>query len=486
MAPQTLSKLLASRTPIIDEDIQRVIVGIPGMAELLAQNEYTPLADDVWFQLYTVKPKPTADVAEGLVNRPLTPAQIDHVIANEARTRALTALVYHHPLTVTQQETLAASKAFKTKVAEALGEAPWCEPGLARRCAEAAGGKMFLEWLAHSPLDVISDAEVIDWLDRFDDWAPRRSKERRALLLTIMHRRPAVIGPAVRTGNDDLILVAAGCRHLTDTETQWLAAGFTADHEPPDFASMNDVTGFKYRWMALGNNPVCNLDLVQAMIDAAATSSGMVEARTSLQSRMKRAGDRPQVTVPYEQVDDPTVIDWLVSRSLPFTSTYGDSHRPARAWDLAALAQNPHMEGDHPFRVHQALNHLLEDVNPSGDMLRHRLEELYEHLRPEGWSSTPPAPPGADEGSWHANAYRDPSIAVVDEPTDAQLERAAGWRTDNMTYSSPEDRAYLLRIVDARIAAAGADKTTAYQTLFGLIDGFDGTVDELAEIITLV
>ena len=71
----------------------------PGLEELLRRNPYLP--EQVWLKLYTKKL--SAPTASAMVDRHLTDAQIDHVIAIERRSSTLALLVNHHPASRTTE-----------------------------------------------------------------------------------------------------------------------------------------------------------------------------------------------------------------------------------------------------------------------------------------------------------------------------------------------------------------------------------------------
>ena len=475
-----------------DPELQRIIMAIPGLGPLLAHNTRTPLANDVWLALYPTKPKPPASQAVALAGRRLSAELVDHVVAVETRSQPLQALLYGNTLTAAQQARLMHTKGFTATVAKALFEDPTCAPELRRQVATAAGGKALTTWLATASREEISDADVVELFARFDDWAPRRSVQRRQDLLSLFHCRPQIISAVVATGHEDLYMTLAGCRHLTSITDQWRIAGLSAGQTSTTLSDEDAISTAKFTYMALGNNPVTFIDVTKAMRAVCENETDpmtrmmLSDAQTSLSARLSRLGERPQVTVPYEEIDDAAVIDWLVGRSVAWKSGFGGGYRPARAWDLAALAVNPHLDANQANRVFCALNDFEEEIVPSVDELRHGLCERYEHLRPANWGEVPELDGDASEDapSTASSFHGDTRANAPTQPFMYDPRVIAALPLDSVRSLGQMDAA--MALIASTVTSSGANKAVAFQTLFGLVDQFEGTIGELAELITLV
>ena len=446
-----------ARYGMLDADAQLACAAVPVLAAQLAQNHQCELTEEVFSQLLRSKPKLPATAATDLVCRPLSTDQIDLVLANETRAAVLTMLVIAHRMTPSQQERLAGLKTCKKSFADALFAQ--AVPELRTRLAISAGGLTLLEFLADTPADQFSDADAAGWLSKWSSWAPRRSQDRKDTLLRLFERRPALLATAVADHQPiDLVMVAAGNRLLTDESLQWQASRL----QPGVPAALPDdpkeLRSYGFMWMALGNNPVCSLEVVTAMRDAA--TPGMGSCESSLAMRLRKTRSRPQITEPFAQVQDPELLDWLVSRSRPWN--YEDQHSPGRAWDLLELCSNPHLNEDQATKLYGGIRDLQADLGPSASVAAHALAAHFPKFDATAFDYDP-----ADE-AWSP-------AKIMQTPSD--LHPATSEQVRDWTMHQLGQERILARFTQVACEefAQLDEPVRGWQTLLSLLDSYDPT-----------
>lgn len=450
--------------------VEGLVLRSPKLRPHLAANPN--LSRTAWFALMGPKPKPTIAMANELCARPLDAEQRALVLASETRTGPLSALVHHNVLGPAEQELLVKAKGFTASLAGLIVESDWATPAIRRQAAYAAGGQVLLDRIATAHEAELDAAECQDLLARFSEWgAEAKFKQRSTALSALLNRNPHLMATAARPGQHNAVqTAAAGCRHLTELDLQYQVAGLVPGQTSAD---PGWLVGQKFLFMALVNNPVCHEEVAAAVMAVCATNPAMAEVRQSISSR--RAKNRPRVTTPFEEVDDLEILDWLVFRALP--SEFKTGGRP---WDLLALASNPHLN--------EVLGHKLAGAfsSPSiRDALRAAVDPdevflaLIQRFPDERMLARMPS----DHASEPYDAER---LARLDgsapNPGPAFAETRIRAARFDLGYLSEALFAAVVEWLGAQIGPEPA----AWDIVLSMADDFDGTVEELAEMATLV
>jgi hypothetical protein len=441
----------------------------PALRECLPYNP--GLTEKSWFALYPAKPLPKAPIAQALAGRRLSKAQVAHLLTAENRAGVFLSLLEYNELDRDEQVLLMGNrKGFNAQVARKLITMSWVAGDLVKPIALAAGGQVLLSYLANADVAEVPDGEAADLLRTFRQWGPGTGesggktglKQRSVMLQRLLGRRPGLLAAAVSAGqHESVVTAAAGNLHLRDPELQWTASGLR------EKVTADVLEARRYALMALVNNPVCVPDVVEAVI-AAARTFGQAQLLTSA---MDRKTKHPEpVTVTYDQVDDPEVLRWLVSRSRP--SEYKPDGRP---FDLAALAGNPHLT---EFQVKDIADALSGEAfmrqlgNEIGRAARLAFTAAYPDNAPEWWAQD-------------AKQYDDLESNDVDE-----LSQYPPW-------VMPQEQALQVNVKDlehryepSSILVHACDRLGndrgRWETFFTLLDEFDGTLDDLLTVCLLV
>lgn len=298
------------------------------------------LTSEQWHGLYTAKRKPAVPLARALVSRRLTPEQLDHVLAVEQRPSILAVALKENAPTRSQLH--------------ALLDNPGVSPALLDAVLTKHPSVIDLDWLRRADRmnlgnssirlahylhagDTVTDDEIADALLTYSAWGAEWDTER---LQTLFATRPGVLRGAVRSDEPKVRTAAAGCRHLTDPDLQRQCAYLDTDEgRSPDLASIQWIEKREFVWVALVNNPACDLAVVEACDPLLKRSLDTSKANHAA----NRLRYHPhQLTGSFEDEADPTVIGWLIKRTMPT-----ESKPRGRELDLHALLTNQHLsEGD--------------------------------------------------------------------------------------------------------------------------------------------
>lgn len=357
------SQELAKDTP--NATAQRILAADPATVRLVHENPY--LADDVFVELYTgPKGKPAVAVAKDMITcNTLSDAQFAHVLATEARSSVIVAMLKNGLPPLERLEQLAASKAFSRAVGDQLID--HYNDGLPVEFVRAAArfkGRALLELWLRCPQE-FSDDDIRG--DLVAKSLPAKDKDRYSWLLAT---RPALVAAAVRSDIANLRMQAAGCRHLTDPADQQTFLPEADDVE----ARMEWAKDEDNIWplIALAHNPVVSNDLVTQCARLIKLAGEHDKGDQAL-ARLARHPD--PVTKPFEAEDDMVKVAWLLGRCLP------TQQRPApRAHDLVALLANPHLGEGELARIHRGLGGVPMEqrlYDALQDLVRRYPEEQY-------------------------------------------------------------------------------------------------------------
>lgn len=436
--------VLASNTglpPDVAETCQRILAVREDMHPWLATNP--GLTTAVWYTLWG-NTRPEAVVAQGLVARELDAAQRNVVVTKENRVGVLRTFIAHNELTLEEQKLLSG----KANAAAALLEQPWLDPTLRKPLARKVGGLELLREMALAPDGTFTEDELRDLVFSYPSWAssstdPRKgAKERNRYLRILFGRRTEIIGAVVThlldtvatTGplgryEQDLLTAIAGSAHL-DGDAAVRIAGI----ESGSGCSLDTKT-FDERYyclLALVNNPRCPRTVVEAVRDTARARS---RGDTYLfHDAAERRATRPDVVEPFSELSDPTTLDWVIRRSLPYRSE--DGNRPARPIELIELGKNPNLDERQRSSVRDAItSHVEHELIVQDDT-------LVKALWPEGYAvrATPAATPRQHTAPTHVQAAFDMSAAQL------------------------------------------GNDPVRWETLIGLVDDYDGTFEELVNL----
>lgn len=401
------------------------------------------LSADTWFRLWPAKPRPRIPEATALVERPLTGEQINWVLAQETRQKVLAKMVRANDLDDDQHLRLLCIRPTGPVAAALLERAETCDFGL-RDLLEAAGGIDWLWWCANADPTHLSTVVATDLLHDADgefNLPGIRARSRMSRLLAWwLGRRPDLIEAAVESPSVRVRTAAAGCRHLTVPLARRVVR---LDGTTEEFGTSEELSPM---WLAWAYNPVVPLELV----DEHATRSQSWEVRNAHNGRAAR--DRDAITVPYDQITDRATLEWVIHRSLPKENLDTGRLTTAKLHDLVALAGNPMLRDETlpPELVRRLIEQLRHDPGIT------RLDEINQARQRAGAE-----PVRRDQQGWLDFDVEPENLARFnpDGPVRGQDPEALAW-------------------VGTRF---GADPT-AWELLFSIADGFEGTWAELVEL----
>ena len=322
---------------------QNAALLVPEARSHLCSNEYTTMDETVWKAAYGKRPLSQVNDALELIDRPLTQAQIQHVIDVETRATPLNKLVAMHRLSQAQMDTAISKKKCGQSVASELVEAGVAtdktfDQPFRRKLVQTAGGNALLTWLATA--EEATEADAIEAFVSYEPPAGIPTRQHRRKLAAVVERFPNVLPVCVAQGSPGpLLSIACGSRHLTDETLQHQAL------EAPE--SHGDVTTVGFAWIALANLPVAQ----KSTIERIAAQQASDRAASAAAERLRKFDSRPTVAVPYDQIEDQGVISWLVGRVCSFISRRDDTYTPPKPFELIALSANPHLSYDAAKRI---------------------------------------------------------------------------------------------------------------------------------------
>jgi len=429
----------------VAEICQRSLATREEMHPHLALNaELTPA---VWYLIWGAK-RPEASIAKGLVARELDAGQRALVITRENRIGVLREFLEHNELTLEEQQLLSG----KANAAELLLKHRWVDTDLRKPLALKAKGVALLKEMALAPDATFTVEELTALVRTYPTWITDETDERERglgarhrMLRILFGRHPRLIESvldAIEAGDitagrrcDDLLTAAAGSANLGSAEAARIArvtdgvCGLTGD----------ELAARHYCLMALVNNPRCPLEVVGAVDDRVDPRYGSSDLRRACERRTQRAA-YPQVTGPFAEVEDDVVLTWLVNRSVPGVNETTGRTRPGRPIEMLDLAANPHLDAWQRKRVVDGLRTDVETELIAG----------------------------------HLTAVRTIWPDVDEALADRQVTRR--------TWPIPE---YLRVSLEEAARRLGTDPVR-WETLIGLLDDFDGTFEEILEIVETI
>jgi hypothetical protein len=311
------------------------------LIEHLAANSVVELDEDVWFEMYRVKPQISASLASDLVSRTLTARQRRHVFSTEKRSGPLVQMLHFNRLTAEE-----VCHALGTKAAPRLAEVLVVQGfvsddsfplELRERVSIVAGPRARLAWLDKK--ETVTEAEAREVLALGELRGENRvSTEIRSSIARLVERFPLILDICVKADTScGLLQLAAGSRHLNTEALQHEAVKTAASHK--------DAVGADYAMLALANSPVAHQSTVEMIAKLTFEKSPEAASR-----RLAAFDKKPTVSVAFKDVQDPEVLEWLVRRACSFSSRYGD-YTPPKPFELAALALNPNLSVEQKQRV---------------------------------------------------------------------------------------------------------------------------------------
>lgn len=402
-----------------------------------------------------------------------------HLVTRDARVEVLLALLSDQPPRPEEATTIIAA-GLSTRVANLLLADP-TRFGLTELAdlapvLEVAAPIERLRWLSlSSPGELTETARA--WIPAMFPPDTRITGERRFLATWAINAREDLFGDFVALGNPHLSTMLAGSRHLHEMAHQRSLGGLDDWPDNPSAAELRDwVKEWRYSVLALVNNPRCSREVIDEIRERLATVAEKPALRWVLEadgdslldgmdSRLARYNrGRSTITEPFEEVSDPLLLDWLVSRCAP-----AEAGR-ARHHDALALVKNPHLSETQRASV-EATAYRPEE--PDGNVVWDRA--LTMALRRElrcssscGGDHTQCAQASGCQRYGHLD-YAELSMGEVERHLGFLGEAHHTW-----AQSTP-----LSEWIVERLGLS----PEAHQTLLSLVDGWDDTLGALIETV---
>lgn len=481
--------------PGLPEELEHLLQGSAELWDALAKNP--TLSESTWLRLYQKqngKPIPAAR-ADLLAGRALSEAQRVHLIGTERRISALQSMLWRNQLTESEHELLAAKK---------LPAGVWLTvyqsqteirtPARAQLWAERAGGLTLLHHLTRVSPEMLSDEAVGALLGRFKEWAPARSfRERVDALSLLLAHRPQLWEHYVAEGaHEALHSAAAGSRQCTEVAIQRRIAGLTGSGSGAQFREGVDLS--QHRWVVrnLVNNPRVGIEVIAevgAACEHAVTARrasriyGADDSISMVENAVRfRTEKRPYAIAP----EASTVESEDAIRSLGYGITHG--YAPAGEEDLPGLLANPRTPAwlrskllehawRHGFSVPPWSPHVSTITQWAASLDASETEELRAQLAIEA-GTTPfvvQPEPASGRTPWLYEARDVPHVGVWAD------EEAARTKLHSLTWGSGAASAAQWLTRRWTLPEGGLD-TARWSVALTLVDEFDGSVSELAEL----
>lgn len=285
-------------------------------------------SDALYIEAYN---KLSVKLAERFVDQSLSDAQFDHVLNVERRPTVLRKLATSERNSLARARQLLNHPAANHAVAASLMEdgvyaglftaADWSqlEP-------LALGRHRVRAWLEHP--EGFSDEHIAEAMRTYESWSVRAfpSDEINWLVAT----RPNLVRPLLDLPLEHVQAALAGSRSLTDVADQRRVLGYNAKGE---YSPLLDKGKQMWNLVRFIHNPVSDVELVKDAIDRLkAIDFGSGE---DAQRRLER--HPAAVTTPFESVEDPDEISWLIQRVQPRQGTFSTK---MRSWDIMPLLSN--------------------------------------------------------------------------------------------------------------------------------------------------
>lgn len=325
-------------------EAQQAVMGVPDLHEMLANNKFTSLDTQIWFEIYGRKKLTNADTAAGLVSRRLNQEQVSFVLKKERRPSVVTAMMRHNTMSLEQLRVLLGNKYVNRAVAEVLYSQNFTrdetfDRDLRLDVAKLSGAAAWADFLAWDSDSSIEESEDLFASLGDERWLPRGSKSHFG---RILKRFPSLIKCCVaQDGSAALLQLACGSTVLRETADQLQAIKSAGKNENSHFPLL-----------ALANSPFASkeaLEELEALGDFSPSAYTITQslARRKQKSRLTLVGD-------IASEDSPETLVWLVSRALPFNGRDG-SYTPAKVFELEELARNKNLTHDQSRSIAAAL-----------------------------------------------------------------------------------------------------------------------------------
>lgn len=324
---------------------QKAVAGISELHEFLAQNKFTDLESEVWFEIYGSKKLTSASVATSLVSRKLDEKQIAFVLKKERRGSVIEALLLHNRLTEEQIAGLLVNKYVKQVATQTL-----CRQGFSHddsfdrelrlSVAKSSGLGNWAEFLAWDSSTSLQEASELFLSFEQERWLPKDSKGVFGRLLRQFPELAKIcVAPEAASA---LLQLACGSTVLRDPSDQLQAIAS---------AGTSDTSHFPL--LALVNSPYATKEAMEALGKLGSFSPSADSIRQSLERREQKS--RGPLASDIASVSDPDTLSWLVTRALPFLSRDGRSS-PAKVFELEELARNSNLTLDQARKVVETLS----------------------------------------------------------------------------------------------------------------------------------
>lgn len=334
-----------SRMGRLSSAAQKAVAGLSELHEFLAQNKFTDLDSDVWFEIYGSKKLTSASIAASLVSRKLDEKQIAFVLKKERRGSVIEAMLQHNRLTEEQIAGLLVNKYVKHAAAQTL-----CNQGFSHdesfdrelrlSAAKSSGLGNWADFLAWDSKTSLQDASELFLSFEQERWLPKNSKGSFGRLLK---QFPELVKVCVASDAAPALLqLACGSTVLRDPSDQLQAIVS---------AGTSDTSHFPL--LALANSPYATKEAIEALGKLGSFSPSSGSIRQSLERREQKS--RGPIASDIASVSDPDTLSWLVTRALPFLSRDG-RYSPAKVFELEELARNSNLTLEQARKVVETLS----------------------------------------------------------------------------------------------------------------------------------
>jgi len=353
--------------------VEQVALQQKNLRSHLAQSPY--LTESTWWKLYTANPLPPLHTARGLISRPLTPAQVEHIATVEKRSSLMTELMARYPISPAAQQRLTHGHGLSQCSMEQLFAAPWATPDAKRGVAYKMLGLAMLTWLATATTDECPLDEALHLVKTYPQWGKPQhgsTSHRKSLIHDILEHRPELLSGAAELGttvNSHSVwpVAAASSRHIGPEVINQLLVKNTVrpiaryqngrQDEPRNINTMTLLC-------ALIENPAVSTEQAKIAIESASVlpgqalylSSGLRRAlrvRKRIDTIVGNVGKKSAlapsadsitdnaIRVDWESVSDPAVIKLLV----------GIRGNVLDQYHTAALSRNPNLDAVSAERI---------------------------------------------------------------------------------------------------------------------------------------
>jgi hypothetical protein len=435
----------------VADDVQRHLAGVD--VGSLVQSSH--LTTTVWVELY--HSYTDARIRDWLCARPLPEPLRRLVVATEKRARVLTTFSVHNPLDDADATAIVSRRNIPAALAGAVLDGPTGTVDEQLACVAAAPSKMALRWLAYGGVDHPGAAALVATvLGNGAMFAGKRSATARRLLSGLLDRNRELLDVAVELPST---LTVVSALPGLPVEVQ---------HRVVDVALGTDTDTRDYALRALAAAPGTSAE-VRDRLEALGS---VVAYDIGEQVRRRRAYGRPAVTDLVSTADD-KLLAWLYPRAM------GSQSNPfGRPLEAAALGRNPHLSADQAVRCAEVVcsqagravfgpyrDGVLDEITATHPNVSLFRDELERHGTERDNTDTSPCTPMLYS---RVSMDRVPDYLGEMPVTDLYGTAHAVWFLERATN-----------------LLSGSDPTP-WLVMLGLLADFDGTVDELLDVATLL